>query len=138
MLYMKHVISPRKIMTLTLGALTLGALIVLSFGISAPANDQRTYDGMTTQESIHVPDTKLRLFIDAQKTVNNVQEQYQQAAENPASKAAGTLQRSMGEEIIRTIKAHGLTVDEYNNILAEIQKTDTSTARRYHDMTRTE
>ncbi len=83
---------PRKIMVLTLAALT-----VLSFGLIAPANGQ-----------------------------------------NPGSKTAGSLQRTMGEEIIRTIEAHGLTVDEYNTILAEVQKTYTDTARRYHDMTRTE
>jgi hypothetical protein len=119
-------------------ALTIAVLAVLSFGLMAPANGQSAYEGMGTQESVHVPDTKLRLFIQAQEAVNNVQDQYQRAAQNPDSETAESLQRSMGEEIIRTIESFGISVDEYNTILAEVQKTDTDTARRYHDMTRTE
>ena len=85
-----------------------------------------------------MPDTKLRLFIQAQEAVNNVQDQYRQAAQNPGSETADSLQRTMGEEIIRTIEAHGLTVDEYNSILAEVQKAEGDTAKRYYDITRTE
>jgi len=128
----KHIKQLRQIM-----ALTIAALMVLGFGIITPANGQGAYDGMATQESVHVPDTKLRLFIQAQEAVNNVQDQYRQAAQNPGSKTADSLQRSMGEEIIRTIEAHGLSVDEYNTILAEVQKADGDTAKRYYDMTRT-
>ena len=118
--------------------LTIAALAIFSFGLMAPANSQNTYEGMRTQESIHVPDTKLRLFIKAQEAINNVQDQYQRAAQNPDSEKAESLQRSMGEEIIRTIESFGITVDEYNTILAEVQKAEGDTAKRYFDMTRTE
>lgn len=130
---MKQVTLSRKITVLT-----ITALAVLSFGLITPANGQSAYEGSTTRESVHVTDTKLRLFIQAHEAVNNVQDQYRQAAENPDSETAGNLQRSMGEEVIRTIEAHGLSINEYNTILAEIQKTDNDTAKRYHDMTRTE
>lgn len=129
----KHTNPPRKIMVLT-----IAALAVLSFGFMAPANAQSTYEGMGAQESVHVPENKLRLFIQAQEAVNNIQDQYRQAAQNPDGENAEILQRSMGEEVIRTIEAHDLTVNEYNTILAEVQKAEGDTAKRYYDMTRTE
>lgn len=132
MLLMKHIRLPQKII-----ASTIAALAILSFGIIAPAKGQNTYEGMETQEIVHVPDTKLQLFIKAQEAVNNVQDQYQKAAQNPSGETADGLQRSMGEEIIRTIEAHGLTIDEYNTILMEIQKAESNRANQY-DMTPTE
>ncbi|MFP4098937.1 MAG: DUF4168 domain-containing protein [Alphaproteobacteria bacterium] len=129
----KRIKQSQKIVGLTLGVLT-----VLSFVLMSPANGQSAYESMATQESVHVPATKLRLFIQAQEAVNNVQDQYLQAAQNPSSETADSLQRSMGEEIVRTIEARGLTVDEYNTILAEVQKAEGDTAKRYYDMIRTE
>ena len=130
---MNQITRLRKTVTLT-----LAILAVSGFGILKPAHSQNNYDDTATQESAHVPDTKLRLFIQAQDAVNDIQQQYREAAQNPGSETAGSLQRSMSNEIIRTIEAYGLTVDEYNTILAETQNADGDTARRYHDMIHTE
>jgi len=131
-------------------------LAVLGLTAITPANGQSAFesessaqeslngqspfeDGAAAQENAPVPDTKLRLFIQAQDAVDDLQDTYRRAAQNPTGDASQQLQgRPVGEEIVRTIEAHGLTVDEYNDILAEVQQTDTDTARRYHDMTRTE
>lgn len=119
--------------------LTIAALAALGFKIIAPAHAQSPYENRSkAQESVSVPDTKLRLFIQAQDAVDHVQDQYRRAAENPDGAAAESLQRAMGEEIVRTIEAYGITVDEYNTILAEIQNTDSDTAQRYGEMIRTE
>ncbi|NCC22960.1 MAG: DUF4168 domain-containing protein [Alphaproteobacteria bacterium] len=87
----------------------------------------------------YISDTKLNLFISAQKAVEDIQTRYTEAANDPARAAEiEATQRSMTEEIVRTIKAHALTVEEYNNILAAIQQTDTEVSKRYYDLTRTE
>lgn len=144
-------IPSRKVMVMP-----VTMLAVLGFTAITPANGQRAFEGESSaQESLNgqspfeggaaaqknapVPDTKLRLFIQAQDAVDSLQDKYREAAENPSGDAAQQLQgRPVGEEIVRTIEAHGLTVDEYNDILAVVQQADTDTARQYHDMTRTE
>lgn len=114
--------------------LTIVAFSILSFGVITTVKGQSSQDSLDIQENIHVSDAKLWSFIQAQEAIRNVQNKYRRAAENPEGETAKSLQRGIGEELVRAIKAHNLTVDEYNTILAETQKANSNTAKRYNDM----
>lgn len=108
------------------------ALAILIFGNHAPVYGQSVKQ-KTEQTETYITDTKLRLFIQAQEAIEYVQKQYQEGAQSD-----NTLKGTMAEEVIRTIKAYGLSVNEYNKILADIQDTDTEIGQRYSEMIKME
>ncbi len=118
-------------------SLTTMLTIVLIIGAGHIVQAQDYYDNYTESEEPHyqISDQKLALFISAQRAVEDIQERFRKAAENPdrAAEIEAT-QRTMTEEIIRTIKAHALTVDEYNKILGAVQQSGSDASERYSEM----
>lgn len=92
-----------------------------------PAAEQQSYD---------ISDDQLSQFVAAQHAAGEVQEKYQEVAQDISSQEEmNALQQQMNVELIEAVEGVGLSVDEYNMIMAALQ-TDPEIQEKYTNMMR--
>lgn len=111
-------------------ALSLG----LSLAPATHAQAQQMPPGANQGQQETVSDQKLQAFVEAQGMLRQVQSQFNTAAEEAASEEEmRAIQQQMNEQMIGAIESTGLTVDEYNAIMAQLQS-DPNLQERYMEL----